>query len=111
MRLFDRELQLLAGGKDVSGLRVAFRIAKSVGPKLNSAEIKVWNMAADTAAATKQKDAKILLSAGYRGEMRLLFVGDVDLVTTEIEGPDRVTTMKAGDGLDRKSTRLNSSHV
>ena len=104
MRLFDRELQLIAGGKDVSGLRVAFRVAKSVGPKLNSAEIKVWNMAADTAAATKQKGAKILLSAGYRGEMRLLFVGDVDLVTTEIEGPERVTTMKAGDGLNAART-------
>lgn len=99
MRLFDRELQLLAGGKDVSGLRVVFRISKTLGPKLNSAEIKVWNMAEDTAAATKQRGAKILLSAGYRGEVRLLFVGDVDLVTTEIEGPDRVTSMKAGDGL------------
>src|SRR5690606_39999714 len=89
---------------DVSGLRVVFRISKTLGPKLNSAEIKVWNMAEDTAAATKQRGAKILLSAGYRGEVRLLFVRDVDLVTTEIEGPDRVTSMKAGDGLNAART-------
>lgn len=99
MSLFRRELQLIAGGRDVSGLRVAFRVSKSLGPKLNTSEIAIWNLSRETAAAAAAKGAKVMLSAGYRGEVRLLFVGDMDQVTSEIQGPDRITRLRAGDGL------------
>lgn len=99
MSLFRREIQLIAGGRDVSGLRVSFKVSKSLGPKLGSAEIAVWNLSKETAAAAATKGAKVMLASGYRGEVRLLFVGDMDQVSSEMQGPDRITRMRAGDGL------------
>lgn len=98
--LFGRELTLIVGGRQVDGLRVAFRATKTLGSKPNAIEIRVWNLAPETRAAAQEKGAGVMLSAGYRGDVRLLFVGDVDLVTHERDGADWVTTLQAGDGLN-----------
>lgn len=98
--LFRRELALIVGGRQVAGLRVAFRATKTLASKPNAIEIRVWNLAPETRAAAQEKGAGVMLSAGYEGDARLLFVGDVDLVTHEREGPDWVTTLQAGDGLN-----------
>lgn len=105
MNFYGREIELIAGGKDVSGLRIAFTAAKSLSEKPNACEIRVWNLAPDTIAAASAKGAQVMLSAGYEGERRLLFVGDMDTVATERSGPDTVTRMEAGDGISIRLQR------
>jgi len=97
---FGRELALIVGGRQVAGLRVAFRATKTLDSKPNAIEIRVWNLAPETRAAAQEKGAGVMLSAGYRGDVRLVFVGDVDLVTHAREGADWVATLQAGDGLN-----------
>lgn len=109
-QLFDREASLIVGavqtqeggayeGRNVSGLRLSFRVSKSLDSKPNTIDLSVWNLGAETRAATSIENAKVLLSAGYKGATRLLFLGDVDLVTHERKGVDWVTRVQAGDGM------------
>lgn len=111
--LFGRRLDLIVGGKeiggvvtgrDVSGLRVAFRATKDLTPKPNAIEIRVWNLSPETRAAAMEKGAKVMLSAGYESDLGLIFVGDVTLVTHAKEGADWVTTLQGGDGLTAVQT-------
>lgn len=98
--LFRREVHLLAGGKDLSGLRIQFRASKSLQAKPNAMELAVYNLSRETIAAASAPGAQVMLSAGYEGASRLIFLGDMDSVTTERSGADWVTRMQAGDGLD-----------
>lgn len=108
--LFGRRLELIVGGKQVDGLRVAFRGTKDLTTTPNAIEIRVWNLAPETRASAMVKGAGVMLSAGYRDDLGLIFVGDVDIVTHAKEGPDWVTTLQGGDGLTAVQTgRINEA--
>lgn len=102
---FNRYLELRAGlpgqpGRSwKDGLQVTFEVRKTARRGSNKATIKIWNLSDDSVGALNQKGVVVDLIAGYRDNFSLLFSGDVAKrgVSTERQGPDRITTIEAGN--------------
>lgn len=82
----------------IRDLRVNFEITKSVLSFPNIARISIYNANQDTLSALQERYSRIVLNAGYEGDVRLLFKGNVRNVFQSKTGPDRVTTIYSGDG-------------
>lgn len=82
----------------IRNLRVNFEITKSVLSFPNLAKIVIYNPAPDTLAILQTKFTKIVLNAGYEGNLKLLFKGEVRNVFQTKQGPDRLLTIYSGDG-------------
>lgn len=96
---FGRELFLQVGPVALSGLRVAFSVEKSTKAEPNPATVKVYNLSEGTREKlSREKGARMALSAGYVGTAAIIYSGDVRLVSHAKQGPDWVTTITAGDG-------------
>lgn len=93
----------IAGGVSddrlAAGMRIQFKIIKTLKKEPNSCEIIVTNLAPKTRASLQQKGVKVLLEAGYRdtGVFRV-FSGDVRTVDHTRNGPDWETVLHLGDG-------------
>ena len=64
----------------------------------NLARITLYNPNQDTLSALEEKYTRIVLNAGYEGDLRLLFKGDVRNVFQTKTGRDRLLTIYSGDG-------------
>lgn len=82
----------------IKGLRVNFEITKSILSFPNLARITLYNPNQDTLSALEEKYTRIVLNAGYEGNLRLLFKGDVRNVFQTKKGRDRLLTIYSGDG-------------
>jgi len=82
----------------IKGLRVSFEITKSILSFPNLARITLYNPNQDTLSALEEKYTRIVLNAGYEGNLRLLFKGDVRNVFQTKKGRDRLLTIYSGDG-------------
>lgn len=87
----------------ITGLRVAFSVAKSTAEEPNTCRISVYNLSEDTRARlSRMRGVPLRLEAGYTGNAALLFQGDTRRTPAGIQhvkaGPDRVTTLECGDG-------------
>jgi len=82
----------------IKGLRVNFEITKSILSLPNLARITLYNPNQDTLSALEEKYTRIVLNAGYEGNLRLLFKGDVRNVFQTKKGRDRLLTIYSGDG-------------
>ncbi len=82
----------------IRGLRINFEITKSILSFPNVARINLYNPNEDTLSALQQRYTQIVLNAGYEGDLRLLFKGEVRNVFQTKKGPDRVVTIYSGDG-------------
>jgi len=82
----------------IDELRINFEITKSVLSFPNLARIQIYNPNKDTLAALQSKFTKIVLNAGYQGDSRLLFTGEIRNVFQMKIGVDRIATVYAGDG-------------
>lgn len=82
----------------VRGLRINFEITKSILSFPNLCRLNIYNPNEDTLAALQNKFTKIVLNAGYEGDVRLLFKGEVRNVFQNRVGVDRLITIYAGDG-------------
>ena len=105
-RQFDRRAIVTIGGRRIEGLRVRFRVTRDLGPQASPAEIRVYNLSRDSRAWAASSDA-VLLEAGYEGRVETVFLGKVDHVASTREGPDWVTTISAGDGLEAWESRVS----
>lgn len=81
----------------IRNLRINFEITKSVLSYPNLAKVVLYNLNDDSLAALQTKFTKVILNAGYKGNIRLLFKGDVRNVFQVKNGVDRVVTFYAGD--------------
>ncbi len=101
---FDRRAQLQVDTLLVQDLRVSFKIKKTDKKHPNTAEIRVYNLAAATRARMQTKNAAVVLSVGYRNSgVRQIFSGDartVDHVKGGHDGnkPEWETIIRCGDG-------------
>ena len=84
--------------KTIKGLRVVFEITKSLLSFPNLAKIEIYNPNSNTISLLQRKFTKIVLNAGYEGNIKLLFVGDIRNVFQNKRGVDRIVTIYAGDG-------------
>lgn len=82
----------------VRSLRVSFEITKSVLSFPNLARIEIYNPNPDTLSVLQNKFTKVILNAGYEGDIRLLFKGEIRNVYQKKIGTDRIVTLYAGDG-------------
>ena len=87
-----------ANARVIDKLRVSFQITKSLMSFPNLAQIDVYNPSKDTLSMLETKFNTIQLNAGYEGNVRMLFTGQIRNVFQRKQGPDRIVTVFAGDG-------------
>lgn len=87
------------GSKAVSikDLRITFEIQKSLIAYPNKAVIRIYNLNETTRNQIKNEFTKILVNAGYQGDVSLIFSGDIKNVYHHIDGVDTITEIYAGD--------------
>lgn len=100
---FIRAYELTIIGEDgrvriIRDLRVLFEITKSILSFPNRMKLTLINAAPDTIAALQSKFTKVTLNAGYRGNIKLLFTGQIRNVFQERNPTDTRTIVYAGDG-------------
>ena len=105
---FNRQVVIQAGKADEAGyqirnLRCVFNIKKTSKTSFNTAKVQIYNMAADSRNWFNNFDIEdkanlLIVKAGYEENVRTVFVGNINLVSTSIERPNVVTTIEANDG-------------
>lgn len=90
-----------AGGQalDLSELRIKFSVKQSTAQTPNAAEIRVYNLAPDTAVAVRSQFKRVILQAGYDSNFGEIFVGNIKQVIIGRESAtDTFIDIIAGDG-------------
>ena len=103
MKLYDRAYQLIIGDDKqsivIDGLRITFDITKTISQDPNPATFTITNLSAQNRnLITSGAYERILLNAGYVGDLRTLFVGYIDTVENRKEGADITTILTCSDG-------------
>jgi len=83
--------------RTIDGLRVAFEITKSLHSFPNLAKIDLYNPNSESLSLLQERYSSITFNAGYVGNVRLLFKGQIRNVFQRKQGPDRIVTVFAGD--------------
>lgn len=107
-RLFDREAVVVVDGLRLEGLRVAFRVEKSLDSDPNTLDLGIYNLSAESRARVQKKGAAVYVLAGYKGAAQLIFAGEVRTGDHLRQGPDWLTRLQSGDG-DKSILRSNVS--
>lgn len=129
MIIFDRAARVQIGPVDVTGLRVSFRVDRTLRRSPSQLEVKVYNLSHASRAAilesvrnnaTNATDGLghamhrvfVSLDAGYKDNTFRLFHGDVRRVRSEVEIADVITKAWGGDGeVSAFTARANRSFV
>lgn len=82
----------------IDKLRINFEITKSVLSTPNLARITLYGLSDKTLAKLERRYTKIILNAGYEGNLSLLFKGDVRNVYKSFDEVDSMVTIYSGDG-------------
>jgi len=93
---FGRKYKLSIGSKEITDLRINFSIEKSLVGYPNIGEIKIYNLSKSSMSAIKRGD-KVKLEAGYDGNVKLIFKGEIVNVKNIYTKPDWITEIYAGD--------------
>ena len=102
--LWLRECSLVVGddsgnGLDLSKLRIKFSTQKGDVETPNSAEIIVYNLSEDTRNKIEKEFTQVVLQAGYKGNMGIIFKGNIRQVRRSREnGTDTLVEITAADG-------------
>lgn len=82
----------------ITDLRIKFKVDKHTGKEPNTCEITITNLAQRTRVAVQQKPLQVRLDAGYEGNLRRLFIGDLLYAYSERVGASWNTVLQVGDG-------------
>ena len=95
---------------EVTDLRVQFSVEKNLRQEPNKCDITITNLAKITRAELQKKPLYVRIDAGYDGELKRLFAGDLRFATSIQQGVDMHTKIQVADG-DRafKFARVNRS--
>jgi hypothetical protein len=90
-------------GLKVQNLRVSFNVKKTSTDTFNTAKVSIFNMAADSRRFVDSFDLEkreniLTVSAGYESTERVVFRGNVSLVSIDIQKPLVITNIEANDG-------------
>lgn len=116
-RQYKRSYRLLISPQEgesrlIRGLRISFEITKSVLSYPNLARLEIYNLSDETISYLQRKFTKVVIEAGYEGNIKLLFTGDIRNVFHTKVGPDRMTTIYAGDGeQDWQNSTFNRTFI
>lgn len=88
-------------GLNLSAMRIVFKTKKSDAQTPNTAEIRVFNLAPNTAKQIRDEFTRITLQAGYESNFGIIFQGNIKQVRLGREnGTDTYIDIAAGDGDD-----------
>lgn len=102
-RLYLRKCSLIVGsggqGLELAELRVVFKTHHADFETPNHADIRIYNLADDTARRIDKEFTKLVLQGGYEGNFGLLFGGNIRQVRRGREnGTDTYVDILASDG-------------
>ncbi len=98
--------------RTITELRIIFNITKSVLSYPNLAKIDIYNPNQDTLSSLQRKFTKVVLNAGYDGELKLIFKGEIRNILQNKIGVNRVITLYAGDGeRDWQNAIINKTYA
>lgn len=113
-------------GRRIQDLRISFSCEKTNESTPNKAEIEVYNLSNATRSILEAKNTKVRLYVGYLGlkknalvyaginlnsNVDLIFVGNVNKVTQEIQTPDIITKIECADGENTyRNSRLEKGY-
>lgn len=102
-RQYDRSYELTIISPEglsrvITGLRIQFEITKSILSYPNLCKLTIFNANQDTLSILQRKYTKIVLNAGYKGDIGLLFKGQVRNVFQGRQGTEKSLVVYAGDG-------------
>lgn len=88
------------GGKGLSidKLKIKFEINKTIQPTPNTALIKIYNLSPDHETLVQHEFDEVILNAGYEGNVRVVFRGNIKHVFKYKDKTDYVTEIEAADG-------------
>lgn len=103
----------VGNGRRIQDLRIKFSCEKQNEGTPNKAEIEIYNLSGATRSIMEAKNTKVRLYVGYLGltknafinaginlnsSVELIFVGNVNKVTHDIQTPDIITKLEVKDG-------------
>lgn len=103
-RQYLRQCKLIVADKsgkglDLSPMRIVFQVRKTDAQTPNTANIKIYNLATDTARQIREEFKSIILHAGYPSNFGVIFSGNIKQVRFGREqGTDTYVNITAGDG-------------
>lgn len=98
--MFNRQINVIITDLKIIGLRINFKIQKSLVGYPNLANIKIYNLSENSRKLIETENLKIKLYAGYEDQtVPLLFDGDIINVVHQKNGTDWISEIFAGDGV------------
>lgn len=82
----------------ITAHRVVAQVQKSLTSSTNTATITVYNLSEEDRSALQEKPLHVILEAGFRGQLSVVFRGDVKFVRSTHRTPDFETVLTLGDG-------------
>lgn len=113
-----RDIDVLAGGKKFqslgeNALEIDFDIPFNDKEEPDVSEVNIYNLSEDSINEIK-KQSYCIVNAGYRemGNKACVVSGDIEDVTTDWEGLDKVTKIKVSDGgKEWRQAKLNKTYA
>lgn len=113
-----RDIDVLAGGKKFQSLgentlEIDFDISFNDKEEPDVSEVTIYNLSEDSINEIK-KQGYCIVNAGYRemGNKACVVSGDIEDVTTDWEGLDKVTKIKVSDGgKEWRKAKLNKTYA
>lgn len=96
--LYQRDWYVIVNDLKVAGLRLKFKAEKDLKGDPNTMSLQIYNLSAATRARMQTKDVTVVLVAGYRDGIEVVFSGDVRTIDHVREGPNWATHVQSGDG-------------
>lgn len=111
--LFERVVELRVGDTDITELDIAFEIEKDESPEPNPCHIEVYNLGPENRATlSKYQCVPVLLKAGYKGQVGVIFQGDMLRCHHVKESASWKTVLASGEGaLAMQTKRINKSYA
>lgn len=104
--LWQRNIEAIVGKRGETGLvfkdlKIKFNIVSNRKKKPNQAKIEIFNLNRDSRSFLDEEDAiVVILNVGYGDILQKLWEGDITRTNSTKRGPDWITTIESGDGLE-----------
>lgn len=105
MKLFERLVGLTVGDTHITGLDIAFEIEKDLSSEPNPCSVEIFNLSPENRSILSKYDRVwVMLRAGYKDSVGLIFKGDMLSIRHLKEGPTWKTVLASGDGANAIQT-------
>lgn len=104
--LWQRDVEVIVGKRGEEGLvfkdlKITFNITSNRKTKPNQAKISIFNLNRSSRHFLNEEDKiTVILNVGYGGVLQKLWDGDITRTNSTKRGPDWITTIESGDGLE-----------